>query len=318
MDFSAEAVREEAILFGGSRSLVGIVTDPLQRQEVRPAVILLNAGIIHRVGPGCLYVKLARRLARLGFVVLRFDVSGVGDSPGRRDNLPFAKSSLQETQEAMDYLGETRGIRHFLLGGLCTGAVVAYESALVDPRVTGTLLINTQGLIPESEEEIQSLITSRANRRYYLRSALYNPASWLKLLRGGADFRDILGAVGLAPGARRAMAAGGNPHVERIVAGFRALTDRGTELFFLYSEGDPGIAELQIILGDRMVTDLRNRENVRYAILANTDHMFTLLSRQETFLELVSDWLQAVARRFETQCALPSVDTRGDRRRCPA
>lgn len=301
MDFSAEAVREEAILFGGSKSLVGIVTDPLREQNARPAVILLNAGIIHRVGPSCIDVKLARRLARLGFVVLRFDVSGVGDSPGRRDNLPFAKSSLQETQEAMDYLGTTRGIRQFLLGGLCTGAVVAYESALVDPRVAGALLINAQGLVPESEEEIQTLIANRSNRRYYLRRALYSPASWLKLLRGGVNFKDILGAMGLTSGGHRAIAAGGNPEVERIAAGFRALTDRGTDLFFLYSEGDPGIDELQIILGDRMMSELRSREHVRYEIVEKTDHMFTLLARQETFLGLASDWLQAVAARSETR-----------------
>jgi pimeloyl-ACP methyl ester carboxylesterase len=290
MDVRAKTVREEAILFGGAGSLVGIITDPAQ-QTADSAVILLNAGIIHRVGPGRMYVKLARRLAQRGFVVLRFDVSGVGDSEGRKDNLPFERSSLEETREAMDYLARTRGVRSFLLGGLCTGAVVAYQTALVDPRVGGVLLINTQGLIPESEEEIQDYIANRANRRYYLRSALYNPGSWLKLLRGTAGYKDILRAIGLKSRGLRAMTADANPEVAKITSGFQTLAGRGTGIFFLFSEGDPGIDELQIILGARL-TELRARRNVRYSVVERTDHMFTLLAKQETFLTLATDWLQ--------------------------
>jgi len=302
MDVGAEAVKEGAILFGGSRSLVGIITDPVQEQSSRPAVILLNAGIIHRVGPGRLYVKLARRLAQLGFVVLRFDVSGVGDSPSRRDNLPFAKSSLQETREAMDYLAEVRGVTRFLLAGLCTGAVVAFESARVDTRVMGTLLINPQGLIADSEEEIQTYIANRANRRYYLRNALYNPASWLKLLKGRVDFRDILRALGRKSGSRRAKMGGGNPEVEKVMTGFQALADRGAEIFFLYSEGDPGIDELEVIMGGQLAA-LRGRENVAYSVVEATDHMFTSLIKQETFLELASDWLKVVGARCDAIAA---------------
>ena len=293
MDDRAAAVREEAILFGGSRSLVGIVTDPVQGHTARPAVILLNAGIIHRVGPCRLYVKLARRLAQRGFVVLRFDVSGIGDSPSRRDNLPFARSSIQETQEAMDYLGRTRGVRSFLLGGLCTGAVVGYEAALADTRVTGVLLINAQGLIPESEEQIQAYIANRANRRYYLRNALYNPGSWMRLLRGAVDFKDILRVLGLKSGGLRPITANGNAEVDKIRAGFQALAERGAELCFLFSDGDPGIDELHIIMGDRMA-ELRGRKNVRYSVVEQTDHMFTALVKQQNFLSLATDWLQGV------------------------
>jgi alpha/beta superfamily hydrolase len=69
------------VLFGRTRSLVGIITDPpeAERDPQRPAIVCLNAGIIHRVGPHRLYVKMARTLAAMGFVVLRFDFSGIGD-----------------------------------------------------------------------------------------------------------------------------------------------------------------------------------------------------------------------------------------------
>jgi hypothetical protein len=92
-------VTEEAILFGTQSSLVGVITDPpVARQGRRlPAFLLLNAGLVHRVGPNRLHVKIARMLAAMGYVVCRFDFSGVGDSSVRRDSLPFAQSAISET-----------------------------------------------------------------------------------------------------------------------------------------------------------------------------------------------------------------------------
>ena len=56
---------EEAVLFGTTQSLVGILSQPPREEAPRglPAVILLNAGIVHRVGPNRLYVRMARELA---------------------------------------------------------------------------------------------------------------------------------------------------------------------------------------------------------------------------------------------------------------
>jgi len=82
---SAEApgLRERAVTFGGERRLFGILTSPppgAKRTDL-PAIIMLNAGSIHRIGAHRLYVPMARRWAALGFQVLRVDLSGIGDSP---------------------------------------------------------------------------------------------------------------------------------------------------------------------------------------------------------------------------------------------
>ena len=64
------------------KPLIAITTvAPRRRAEAgQPWVVLLNAGIIHRIGPNRLYVQLARRLASRGHAVLRFDLAGIGDS----------------------------------------------------------------------------------------------------------------------------------------------------------------------------------------------------------------------------------------------
>jgi len=38
-----------------------------------------------------------------------------------------------------------------------------------------------------------------------------------------------------------------NPKAEEVAAGFRALADRRAQLLFLYSAGDPGVEELEVI-----------------------------------------------------------------------
>ena len=85
---------EEAVIFGENHSLDGIITNPAAAGPIdsSPGVILLNSGLVHRVGPNRVYVKLARRLAGLGLTVLRFDYSGVGDSPNRRDSIALEES----------------------------------------------------------------------------------------------------------------------------------------------------------------------------------------------------------------------------------
>ena len=296
---------EKAVLFGTSRSLVGVVGEPApsQRRTSPPvSVILLNSGIIHRVGPNRLYVTLSRRLSEKGLTTLRFDLSGIGDSATRADKVPFEASSVQETREAMDYLAETHGCDRFVLAGICTGAVVSYHTALADPRVIGTLLINAQGLLDASDEEARSYIAGRTTARYYVGSAIYNYKSWLRLFSGRVDYRELFGVVRSKLQRKRIDELPMSPQAEAVQKGFRELADRGTELFLLYSEGDPGVDELRVALGKEWEL-LRERENVRYRIVDKVDHMFTALDKQQEFLELTGDWIASVSK-------LPAVQPR--------
>src|SRR5205807_4337362 len=111
----------------------------------RPTLVLLNIGANHRVGNGRIYVTLARDFAARGFRVLRFDRTGIGDSPARpgaKDNIIYSSQGTADTQSAMDYIETIRGERSFVLMGICSGAYFAYYTAAADPRVTGLVMIN--------------------------------------------------------------------------------------------------------------------------------------------------------------------------------
>ena len=113
----------------------------------QPAVVILNAGVIHRVGPNRLWVRLAREFAALGLTTLRFDLSGIGDSEPQRDSISLAESTMRDIDTAMDYLNKSQGIDRFIFVGLCSGACDAFFAACRDPRISGATLNVSGGFL---------------------------------------------------------------------------------------------------------------------------------------------------------------------------
>ena len=97
---------ERVYSFGKQAKLIGILTDPEPPvlSHDLPIILLLNAGLVHRVGPHRLNVFLARELSTLSFPVFRFDLSGIGDSTRHKDNRSREDQILSDIQEAMNFL----------------------------------------------------------------------------------------------------------------------------------------------------------------------------------------------------------------------
>lgn len=168
-------ITEQAFLLGPRKSLVGIVTEDAAAAGPageRPTFVILNAGIIHRVGPSRMSVLLARQLAAAGYVVLRFDMSGLGDSDPRPDGLPPIEAGVADIREALDWLESARKTRKVVLVGLCSGANHALVYGGTDPRVVGLVLLD-----PATPKTFG----------YYWRHfmpRLFRPRVWYNILRG--------------------------------------------------------------------------------------------------------------------------------------
>ncbi len=104
--------------------------------------IILNAGVVRKVGPGRLNVELARRIADSGLDTFRFDFAGVGDSPARTDGQDLAGGILTDVQETMDHLEQTLGARRFIVMGLCSGADNGMRAAERDERIVGVVMFD--------------------------------------------------------------------------------------------------------------------------------------------------------------------------------
>jgi pimeloyl-ACP methyl ester carboxylesterase len=165
--------QEHIAIFGRTRNLIGILTQPIiDRGLHKPAVIILNSGVIHRVGHHRMYVVMARKLAAAGHLVLRFDFSGIGDSGSRTDSLDPIAAALADISEALDWLAQTRGASEAILVGLCSGADIALRYGHTDSRVVGLTLLDPT--IPPTWHFY----------RHYIRRRVTNINSWQTFLRG--------------------------------------------------------------------------------------------------------------------------------------
>ena len=285
-------MKEHAFLFGDGGGLVGVLTDPPGLVPSRGAggplgAILLNAGVIHRVGPSRLYVHLARDLATLGCVAARFDHSGIGDSPVRRDGASFEESSLVEAREAMDALQESRGVERFILIGLCSGAVTAFDTAGVDDRVVGVVLINPQGF--DQSPEWNSYIVNRGDARRYWTRSLFSATSWWNAITGRVDYKRLVGVLwrqASGPGSARSVVSS---VVTRVGADLEKLMRREVRTLLVCSEGDDGIEYMNVIL-QKDVRTLPPAAELTVEILPGADHSLTLLDSQRRVVDVVRAW----------------------------
>jgi len=286
---------QQVIVFGKASSLVGTIHDPPPggvRAET-PAVILLNAGMVHRVGPNRLYVKLARELAQRGHVVMRFDFSGFGDSTVRQDHLPMAKCVVDETQEAMNHLQTTRGCRQFVLMGICSGATASLKTAACDPRVAGAVLINVRA----GGDELKSYIKGRSAVRKYWNFAVNNRGRWLAAIRERMHLQGVVNVVrALRHDVRSAFRSEQRsfPEAERAAEEMSAAMSRGARLMVVCSEWDPGLDFMKIVLEEN---GLRNygEETLRVVTVPEADHTFTPMQKQRELMNLVLDWTAGVS-----------------------
>jgi hypothetical protein len=293
-------LKEAALLFGAGKSLVGVITDPpsdVQAGE-RPAVVLLNAGLLHRVGPNRLYVKLARRLAASGFVVVRFDLSGIGDSRAVGERSTFSQRAVAETRTCMDLLAASRGARRFIVGGLCSGADNALLAAGEDARIVGALLIEPVSDAPSAGQLLESY-----------RARLLRPSSWLRFLTGRSEAWSALAELMSARRARsRAVGIRGSRPVEPAAAAppapesqpsggqMRRFLERGGALCLVYSAGNPGHYHYRRVLRRELMgvpTSL-----LRVEVVEEADHVFTPLEAQARLVNAVCGWAEAVAGRI--------------------
>lgn len=275
-------MRERAALFGSS--LVGVMSEPDgPSPDGRPAFIFVNALLIHRAGPNRLYVKIARALANLGFVALRFDLSGRGDSETRTDGLAVEESSVVEIQEAMAYLSRVKGVRTFVLLGLCAGAHDTFRCASAEPRVVGAALID-----PYVFPTLQYYL------RYYARR-LMNVSSWRNTLSG----QNAIGRRLQALWARRDPAAL-RPTAEMAVpdaavkaataAALARIIDRGTRLLLVFSGSVDTFNYRSQFAHSFPGVNFRDRVTVEY--YPEADHTFTRRSHQELLTNTVLGWVE--------------------------
>jgi len=282
-------MREKAVLFGKKKSLVGVVTEPrsVASSTKLPAIIILNAGLLHRVGPNRLHVKIARKMADAGFTTLRFDFSGNGDSTVRNDNIPFGQSAIDEIQDAINYLSFTKRIEKFILVGICSGADVAIKATCCNNHVVGTVGINGFYLGGDISREMKVHVVSSIQNRYYQKH-LFNYKSWWRLVTGKSDLSGIISF--LATRMKDLLSKRRQPspptHYSKTA---KFLPRSNANIFLVYSEGSAALDTFQLAHKNSINT-LTSSGKLSIKVIKHSDHVFTLLESQNILMDLISKW----------------------------
>ncbi len=115
----------------GPRQLFGVVSEPVG--ETRgPWIVLLNAANEDHTGRSRLWVELSRRWASHGLRCVRFDLTGLGDSPWTPDQAdrPFYPEEwLEDVPDVVRVLSPEDPSNAVFIG-LCSGAYLSVEGAL--------------------------------------------------------------------------------------------------------------------------------------------------------------------------------------------
>ncbi|MCC7368634.1 MAG: alpha/beta fold hydrolase [Chloroflexi bacterium] len=304
------SITERVVRFGPGGALVGVVTHP--PGAVQPGfshgVLLLSAGLVHRVGPNRLYVSLARDLAAMGLPVLRFDFAGLGDSARRDEQMALESSVLADVDDALAFMRMSLGVDSCTLVGHCSGAFLACYVAQQAAQVRQVIALNyTSPLAPDWTSVDREEKAARLYFRYYLDGAMKSREKWRRFLSGQVSYRRISSNLirGILRGAAQAatfrlragiaarlgrsapltssQAAEASPHesldLERLLA-------RGVGVSFVFSEQNPGRAYVSAKTAGRFDALVR-AGRVGLRTIPESDHGFSSLAAQRIVRDAV-------------------------------
>lgn len=278
----SNGIHDRAVMIGTRKTLVGIVTQPIHYEpEDRPVFVILNTGIIHRVGHHRMYVTLARMLARVGFQVLRFDLSGVGDSERREDGLSPLDGALADVREAVDWLGTSRRAQKIILVGLCSGADQALVYGISDERVCGLVLLDPS--IPPT-------------RKYYLRlflRRLISMRSWLKFVTGGGavwkTVRKLLAIPYDDAWERHRVNLSDSTIRVFLQSAYEQLMDRGIDCLAVFTSGLEHQHNYPGQIFDAF-PKIKANDCLQLEYFSLCDHLFTSEADRERLFRIVMEW----------------------------
>lgn len=183
---------EREVRFGDHSRLVGFLAEPLDGLVRGPGVVLVNAGLIHHVGPHRQWLEMARRWAALGIPSLRIDIGGIagsGPPDGGAINRPYPSWAVDDVAAAIARLREVPGVEpDVVLVGLCAGAHNSFHAARRLTGIRAIVMIDPINYYmmdsdPLKSAEWEAEWKTHAEYAWYT-SRLSDPEAWRKLFSG--------------------------------------------------------------------------------------------------------------------------------------
>lgn len=276
----------------------GIIAEPVEGPTAQATIVLLNAGALRHIGPGRMWVEIARRWAARGVPCVRLDIESIGEADGVEaiyDDVGelYVPRLTEQAIAALDAL-EARGMpRRFVVGGLCSGAFWAFHAALDDERVASALLVNSRAIY--WDDSIVDVYESRKSGK------LLSGSLWARFFRGGVDPMRIyefaratlrtLIRMPLSLLKRRS-------RLGRVDAAFDRLRDAGKRIVFIFGEREPLLDELE---REGQLARLDQWPNIEIKRVRGRYHSLEPISAQERVHDAVDRALEAELEQIKSE-----------------
>lgn len=295
-------------LTAGSQDPVGTYHPPQKGGEThgtvtRPGVLFINFGQFDRAGPANLAVDLADRLAECGYPTFRFDLPGLGDSPG---DLPEDFESYWAvveqggqaawTCQLAAALKQQFFLPGLLLGGLCGGALTAiFAAARFNSHISGLLLFDIQ-LIRSRQPLAKAATTAPSHQESPEPQAQLHPdqdrrrnaSQWLSsvarasrchgFFRLGRDVTECM----VAPFSKPCFPPDANLP---LIGALQKLRSNRLPMLMVFAPG----ANPRILKRD--LFPLNRRRRVTIIDIAKTNHLFTSGGGKQLLVDQVQRWV---------------------------
>ena len=293
------------------QTLFGTLHLPAVQRPGLPAVVLLSPGVKMRVGPGRLYVPLTDMLVAEGYLVLRFDFFGLGDSEGELTETMLADvynnievgRFVDDTLCALRWLRQTQGSKRFVLGGLCGGAITALLAAERDTAVEGLLSLGMTVTLASNAAAPGKFFTDAElewRRKLYLKKMLQTKY-WLRFLTFRSEygviwhslkraiFKPKVNPVDVTAGAPVEQRGNANPLFPQA---FLSFLRRGGRALMLFSEKDRLLSEYQEKFVAPYAQALApHASQVQQHVVKNANHVLSLREWQQEMVAISRGWL---------------------------
>ena len=296
------------------QTMYGVVHAPASVARNR-VLILCQAGLQNKAGVGDYFRWLGDRLAAEGYLVVRFDPSGTGDSTGEvASDLPLNDFFMRIQSGAfkndtLDWISWARkaflGMEIFLVGQ-CGGCISALMACADQPQgIQGLILLATPVLLSttlDSVREYDALIAGKG----YVRKVL-QPRSYMRLLGGKSEYRLIVGTVRVFARKAKTRVLGAVDFVRRepvpdhpmfnwhLWEAFLDVMRKKKPILFLNARLDNETPEFNDEFKHK-VLDQRPAfaQLCQVEVLEKAEHSLMLPEARQNSLEAITRWLEAL------------------------
>jgi len=268
----------------------GVLTEPLDAAPGEICAVLFNAGALRRIGPGRMWVEIARRWAGRGVPTLRIDLEGIGDADGQEAIYAdvaalYVPELVEQARAALGELHRRDLPERLVLCGLCSGAYWAFQAALSEDRVQTAFLVNPRALWWDD-----SLLTAREARKG---GKVVSASLWRRVIRGQVSFRRIVEQLRVMAAALVRLPAillTGRSRRGRVEVAFDQLREEGKRLLLIFGELEPLQEELA---GEGLIGDRERWPNVEVVDVPGHFHSLEPITAQRRVHDLLDAALAA-------------------------